>query len=138
MAKFCTFYSENPYEPCLNLAVKGTYRCEEHPKVQPPGRSGDMTSKVRASILARDNHKCVRCGGPATEVNHIIPFSTFSPESQPKANLPDNLESLCMSCHAVETKKQRIAGIQPDDTFDFSTSARNRKKKRRRKQGYHY
>lgn len=97
-----------------------------------------MTSKVRASILARDNYKCVRCGGPAVEVHHIVAFGTFSPENQHKAHLPDNLESLCMSCHAVETKKQRIAGIQPDDTFDFSTSARNRKKKRRRKQGYHY
>ena len=138
MARFCTYFTEDPYEPCLNLAVKGTYRCEEHPKKQPPGRSGDMTSKVRASILARDNYKCVKCGGPAVEVHHIVAFGTFSPENQHKANLPDNLESLCIACHAVETKRQRIEGIQPDDTFDFSTSARNRKKKRRRKQGYYY
>src|SRR5699024_10878276 len=111
MSKFCTFYSENPYEPCLNLAVKGTYSCEEHPKKQPPGRSSDMTAKVRASILARDNHKCVRCGAPASEVNHIIPFGTFFLAYPPQANLPDYIESLFLSYHAVETMRQRKEGI---------------------------
>lgn len=122
----------------MNIAVKGAYRCEEHPKQLPPGREGDMTSAVRASILARDNYKCVKCGGKATEVNHIVPFGKFPPDEKWKANLPGNLESLCIKDHAVITRKQRRDNIQPNESYDFSTSARNRKKKRRRKQGFYY
>lgn len=138
MARYCTFYTENPYEPCMNVAVKGTYRCQEHPNKARPGRAGDMTSAIRQSVLARDNYKCVECGQPATEVNHIIPFASFPPEEKARANSLTNLESLCMKDHAVKTAKQRKDWIIVDDPDDFSTSARNRKKKRMRKRGFYY
>lgn len=121
----------------MEIAVKGTYRCAKHPKVF-ARREGDMTSKVRESIMARDNYSCVKCGQPATEVNHIVPHSSFEPENYHKANMPSNLEALCLKCHAVITAKQRKNMIVLDDVNDTSTSARNRKKKRRRKQGFHY
>ena len=122
----------------MNVAVKGTYRCQEHPKKARPGRAGDMTSAIRQSVLARDNYKCVECGQPATEVNHIIPFASFPPDEKARANSLTNLESLCMKDHAVKTAKQRKDWIIVADPADFSTSARNRKKKRMRKRGFYY
>lgn len=135
MARFCTYFTENPYEPCTNIALKGTYRCAEHPQEYNPGRQGDMTEAMRRSILERDNHKCVKCGARAEEVNHIVAFSSFAPEDKWKANMASNLESLCRSCHKEITNEQRREWIVVDDMYDFSTSARNRKKKRRRKYG---
>lgn len=137
MSRFCTFYTENPYTPCMNIAVKGTYRCEQHPKVF-THREGDMTASVRASVMARDGYRCVQCGQEATEVNHIKPHYLFPPDEILKANLPSNLESLCLKCHAIVTAKQRKDMIVLDDAHDTTTSARNRKKKRRRKQGFYY
>ena len=137
MARYCTYYTENPYTPCMNIAVKGTYRCPEHPKTK-PHRSGDMTAATRQSVLMRDNYKCVECGQPADEVNHIVPFARFSEEEKWKANMPSNLESLCLKHHAIKTAQQRKEDIVLDDPNDRSTSARNRKKKRRRKQGFYY
>lgn len=137
MARLCTYFDENPYTPCMNLAVKGTYRCPEHPKTK-PHREGDMTNAVRESVMARDHHKCVECGQPATEVNHIVPFSRFAPDEKWKANMPTNLEALCLKHHAIKTAHQRKEDIVLADPNDTSTSARNRKKQRRRKQGFYY
>lgn len=88
--------------------------------------------------MQRDGWKCVQCGQQATEVNHIVPFSVFPPDEKWKANLPSNLESLCLKHHAIITARQRKEFIVLDDPNDTSTSARNRKKKRRRKQGFYY
>ena len=121
----------------MNVVPHGSYRCPEHTK-QKPHRSGDMTAAVREAVMARDDRKCVRCGQPATEVNHIIPFAEFPEDEKWRANMPDNLEALCLKHHAVETARQRKDWIVLDDPDDRSTTARNRKKKRRRKQGFHY
>lgn len=135
MARFCTYFTEDPYTPCMSFAEPGKYRCAQHRKKPRAGRPGDMTQAIRASVLARDHGKCVKCGQPATEVNHIVPFGKFPPDEKWRANLPSNLESLCMHDHAVITARQRQDDIIIDDPNDTSTSARNRKKKRLRKQG---
>lgn len=97
-----------------------------------------MTASVREAVMRRDDRRCVKCGQPATEVNHIVPFSEFGPGEKWQANVMSNLEALCLKHHAIETAKQRKNAIILDDPDDRSTSARNRKKKRRRKSGFHY
>lgn len=57
---------------------------------------------LRLRALRRDRFKCVACGATGRlEVDHIEPVRT-APE---KAFDPDNLQSLCPSCH---TRKTRI------------------------------
>lgn len=57
---------------------------------------------LRWQILRRDGFACVRCGARGRlEVDHIEPVRS-APE---RAYDPDNLQSLCPSCH---TRKTRI------------------------------
>ena len=65
--------------------------------------------KVRDSILIRDKYACQECGKTAEEewmdlnrdlsVHHIIPFRFFGDDHE-KANQPENLVTLCATCHA--------------------------------------
>lgn len=67
--------------------------------------------KIRTQVLARDNHKCVVCGKPATQVHHI------HLRSQRKDLLYEmnNLVSLCDKHHdhssedGLERVNRRIA-----------------------------
>jgi 5-methylcytosine-specific restriction enzyme A len=61
----------------------------------PPG-----WAQLRAKALARDGHRCQKCGAPATEVDHIVPLYVGGP------NLLANLRSLCQSCHRRVTGRQ--------------------------------
>ena len=45
--------------------------------------------KLRAEIFERDGNKCVLCGAPATEIDHIAG----------DANTPDNLRAACRDCN---------------------------------------
>ena len=64
--------------------------------------------KIRATILARDNYACQECGKTVEEelmdfardlsVHHIIPFRFFG-EDHARANQPENLVTLCATCH---------------------------------------
>ena len=55
----------------------------------------------RKAVLNRDLYACQVCGAPekdrSHEVHHIIPFRTFSSFEQ--ANHPENLITLCTTCH---------------------------------------
>ncbi len=59
--------------PCITCGTpsRGS-RCPAH-KI----RNGSTRSwrSIRAGILARDGHRCQLCGGPASEVDHILPVS---------------------------------------------------------------
>jgi 5-methylcytosine-specific restriction endonuclease McrA len=48
---------------------------------------------VKPRILARDHFTCWRCGGRATEVDHIIPHALGGPTT------PDNLRAACRRCN---------------------------------------
>lgn len=138
MARYCTWSTETPrFERCLNLAEPGGYRCSEH-QVKKKKRIGDLTTQAKEAVRQRDGYRCVRCGAPAHEVNHIQELSSFAPEDKWRANLPSNLETLCFQHHAQETARYRKEQIILDDPDDTSTSARNRKRKRMRKQGFYF
>lgn len=50
--------------------------------------------RKRYIVLKRDNWRCVRCGGPATQVHH----KRYAPKNIGKEPM-EWLESVCRSCH---------------------------------------
>lgn len=58
---------------------------------------------IRARILARDGHRCTRCGAPATDVDHVIPGDDHS---------ENNLVSLCAADHRAKSGREgQAAGV---------------------------
>jgi DEAD/DEAH box helicase domain-containing protein len=66
--------------------------------------------QIRQKIRERDRFTCQNCRaiepGAPFDVHHRIPFKTFS--SPALANRPDNLVTLCPSCHRLAEKRVRI------------------------------
>ena len=63
----------------------------------PSYRGGDW-KRVREQVLVRDNYTCLGCGrtpanGAKLSVHHIEGYAYYGP------NLPENLITLCESCH---------------------------------------
>lgn len=71
--------------------------------------------KCREDILIRDNHLCQPCFRkkkltPANIVHHIKPLKEF-----PELALdPDNLESICASCHNKEHPEKGRRQREPE------------------------
>ena len=67
-----------------------------------PERSPDWT-KVRESVLLRDNHRCVECRiwcrNSDADVHHLLPRSAGGNDE------PSNLVTLCDGCHAAHHPK---------------------------------
>jgi DEAD/DEAH box helicase domain-containing protein len=79
-----------------------------------PNDYGPNWQSARRAVLERDNHRCRMCGaaGITLHVHHIRPFREFGylpghNENYREANQPDNLITLCPSCH-----RQAEAGQQ--------------------------
>lgn len=53
--------------------------------------------RIRERVLRRDGFKCVFCGAPANQVDHIDPRGPHS---------LGNLRSLCRTCHMRRTAGQ--------------------------------
>lgn len=67
-----------------------------------------LTREQRAAILKRDGYHCVRCGaGIGLEIDHVAGFSSD----------PNNLQTLCTSCHKAKTAKS-IRQIEPGSPTD--------------------
>ena len=83
-------------------------RCADH-QPKPWARASQHTKRINRSLwekarqarLAFDGQRCVRCGEPATEVNHIVAVADGGALYD-----HDNLESLCHSCHEEATRAQ--------------------------------
>lgn len=58
---------------------------------------------IAREVRERDNHTCQQCGkyqvSPALDVHHIVPAKDFPLENIHIANDPENLITLCRSCH---------------------------------------
>lgn len=67
-----------------------------------------VSNKLRKQALKRDNHTCQQCGATDVplEINHI------NNKAQGGTDTLDNLETLCIPCHAPETRQQTIHGQQ--------------------------
>lgn len=59
-------------------------------------------ARVRRAYLAKQNYICERCGRPAVVVHHRN-YLTAQNMNDPNVTLNfDNLEALCLECHARE------------------------------------
>ena len=72
---------------------------------------GREWEKLRLLVLARDNYLCQPCAEnykvtPATEVDHIIP------KNKGGTNDPDNLQSICNSCHVIKTEYDKHGTVK--------------------------
>lgn len=54
---------------------------------------------MRAAVLRRDRHRCVDCGAPATEVDHVVPRALGG------RTVMTNLAAVCESCHDKRTAR---------------------------------
>jgi 5-methylcytosine-specific restriction endonuclease McrA len=92
---------------------RGLWRDDHRSEVKLKGnrdyRGGNWQTIAR-SIRERDAYRCRSCGiseetlGRQLDVHHVVPFRAFG--SPDRANQPDNLISVCPSCH----KKQEGEG----------------------------
>ena len=89
--------------PCLgpgpfHLSEPGQSRCAAHAAKVPFAGARDryrrLPQPLRQAVLARDGHRCTRCGSTdALEVDHI------QPQSRGGSDDPRNLRVLCRDCH---------------------------------------
>lgn len=138
MARYCNYFTETPrYERCMNLAVEGSSRCADHP-IKKKRRTGDLTRAQKEAARKAHHGTCAvpGCTRKAFEVDHIVELNEFSPERRWMANLPSNLQLLCFEHHLLKTNEYRRSMVGIPDPNDRSTSARNRKKLRRKARGF--
>jgi len=79
-----------------------------------PNDYGPGWQKLREQVRARDGYKCQVCGAPEDgrqhDVHHKVPFKAFP--SAAEANRPENLTTLCPSCHhKVEQNVRMRSGL---------------------------
>lgn len=78
---------------------------------------------VRQTILMRDKYICQVCGKPAEHVHHKIHLS-MSNVYDPSVSLnPDNLVSLCKSCHDDQHKGEHARGRQTNEDYTYTFDA---------------
>jgi 5-methylcytosine-specific restriction endonuclease McrA len=70
---------------CRALIDRGSY-CRAH---APRAGSTRAWRQLREGVLARDGHRCVVCGAPASEVDHIVPVNAGGTDA------PANLRAVC-------------------------------------------
>jgi len=95
-------------------------------KIKNPGISGvDYQNgpqkdfqNVREYVLHRDNHTCQNCHGKSgdiiLEVHHIV-------SRQIGSNRPDNLITLCKTCHEKVSQEKLILNVKPSKEFKAET-----------------
>lgn len=66
----------------------------------------DRSGRLRRSALERDGYTCQKCNEPYPESNlqadHTIPLSQGGPDEI------QNIQTLCLSCHADKTLGERV------------------------------
>jgi DEAD/DEAH box helicase domain-containing protein len=75
-----------------------------------PNDYGPGWPALARQVRTRDGFVCQSCGAPennrAHDVHHLVPFRTFA--SPQEANRPENLVTLCPSCHRQAEQAVRI------------------------------
>ena len=75
-----------------------------------PNQYGSSWPAIRKLVLARDQYRCQVCGqsGEANwlHVHHKVPFRTFYAAEE--ANRPENLVTLCPTCHRFAEQNVKI------------------------------
>ena len=63
-----------------------------------------LPHRVKENIRARDRHTCQGCGDHGHHVDHITPLAEGGTHD------PDNLQTLCTSCHGRKTVLEAARG----------------------------
>ena len=80
-------------------------RCLACEAMNPTPRGyGRAWMKIRRAYLAT-HPECAKCGAPAKQVDHVTPLREGG------THLWTNLQSLCLRCHAVKSKRERCEGL---------------------------
>ena len=58
-----------------------------------------MDIRLRYEVLERDDYTCQLCGGPAQEIDHIVPRSHFGKKRKAECEAASNLRAICCACH---------------------------------------
>ena len=63
---------------------------------------GTLWKALRVHVFRRDGYVCQSCGlrGQVLECDHVIPLD------QGGTDHPDNLQALCVACHAAKTRRE--------------------------------
>lgn len=59
---------------------------------------------IRQHVLRRDGNTCQICGDDGSEVDHILN------KARGGTDHPDNLQTLCASCHQIKTRHEEQEG----------------------------
>lgn len=95
------------YPGCGTLIRGGSGYCSDHrsqarkreDERRPSAHARGYTRewRVRRAAWLADHPDCVKCGEPATEVDHIVPLSAGGADDE------SNYQSLCKTHHSVKT-----------------------------------
>lgn len=94
-----------PSQPCPTPGCPNLKPCPAHPVEAWKGskRSGHNPTawkRVRRAALARDGHRCVKCGAPANEVDHVVNRAAGGRDELA------NAQTLCTPCHRAKTQAE--------------------------------
>lgn len=83
-----------------------------------------LTKTTRKQILDHHHHKCVVCNMKLLndddyQIDHILPRAAGG------SNEMENLQPLCIECHAEKTSEELESGIYKEDVIDRGDSAFN-------------
>jgi len=95
-----------PPTACTSPGCANPRPCSSHPRSWGEGMRGRAMppgwAATRRRIMLRDAFTCRECGGPATEVDHMLPGVEGD----------DYLRAMCHGCHAARTAAQAQAARQ--------------------------
>ena len=67
-----------------------------------------VPTNTRNRILKRDQHTCQHCGQQLPP--HLLEVDHKDNRRTETYNNPDNLQTLCIQCHARKTRQETLAG----------------------------
>lgn len=78
--------------PCIDCGrlIESGSRCPTH---ELPRDRGARWKRLRRIVFATKGGECWRCGGPATEVDHVVPIRDGGTDRL------DNLRPVCSKCN---------------------------------------
>jgi len=79
------------------LKVRGENHWKWRGGISDKGYGEDWTNKLRDSIRARDNYLCQECGLTQDNLEYLLDVHHIDEDK--KNNIPENLITLCRSCH---------------------------------------
>lgn len=84
-------------------------------------RSNTEWDRLAHAALRRDGGRCLRCGGEATHVDHLVPTAWRTPPRDFGRHLAQ-LGALCEPCHDIKTKAEARLGRlgRPTDALVIS------------------